>query len=339
MALTVVIVCAPGVAPSSSEDDERDEAFTITFDAPRVVIGRGEGCEVRIPDPTVSLRHATIQQRGPEYLVVDEGSENGTFIDHVKLAPRSPRVLRPGEHVRVGRVWLRLDVELAMPNGTPSRALAMALELTRRALADDGEDVRPRVRVTAGPDEGREVRLDPGQACMVGRAREAGLQLTDAAAGRRHVELCAHGDVVKVRDLGSDAGARLGDAPLEGEKVWRPGTALTLGATTLSLEHEAVRALAEISRGPGVRMRAEDVPELPGAPDEEEPEVVEAPSDVGAELTPAPSLATPVEATPLAKDKPRHKVVWGVFDVAVLLIALGVLSLSAGGFVLLMRGV
>ena len=53
---------------------------SITFDAPRIVIGRGDGCEVLLPDPSISHRHASIRQRGTDYIVIDEGSSNGTQV-------------------------------------------------------------------------------------------------------------------------------------------------------------------------------------------------------------------------------------------------------------------
>src|SRR5437667_9890609 len=100
MALTIVVRSAEGKS-----------APRITFDAPRIVIGRGDGCEVRLPDPSVSHRHASIRQRGSDYVVVDEGSTNGTFVGPVRLSPQAPRVVRSGELVRIGRIWLELTVE------------------------------------------------------------------------------------------------------------------------------------------------------------------------------------------------------------------------------------
>src|SRR3954466_14256184 len=84
---------------------------TITFDAPRIVIGRGDGCEIRLPDPSVSHRHASIRQRGSDYVVVDEGSTNGTFVGACQLSPNGRRGGRSGELLRMGRIWLELTVE------------------------------------------------------------------------------------------------------------------------------------------------------------------------------------------------------------------------------------
>src|ERR1051325_10415743 len=137
MALTILVRSGDGKSPAR-----------IAFDAPRVVIGRGEGCEVRLPDASVSHRHASIRQRGAEYIVLDEGSANGTFVGPVRLSPQAPRVLKDGDLVRIGRVWLEVRIEQVPP--TTNAAVAtreMALALVAQALAAQGEPAGVRVKV------------------------------------------------------------------------------------------------------------------------------------------------------------------------------------------------
>ena len=43
--------------------------WKLSFDAPRIVIGRGRNCDVSLPDPSVSFRHASIRQQGTEVLL------------------------------------------------------------------------------------------------------------------------------------------------------------------------------------------------------------------------------------------------------------------------------
>ena len=67
------------VRSASADRDQREAAGahgsaaapSLTFDGPRVVIGRGQGSDVRLPDPSVSTRHATIRAQGTEYAIVD----------------------------------------------------------------------------------------------------------------------------------------------------------------------------------------------------------------------------------------------------------------------------
>src|SRR5262245_36985371 len=119
MALTVVARASGAETPPG-----------ISFDAPRIVIGRGEGCDVRLPDPSVSHRHASIRQRGTEYILLDEGSTNGTFVGPVRLSPQAPRLLRSGELVRLGRVWLEIRVEqVPATQNAPLATCEMALAL------------------------------------------------------------------------------------------------------------------------------------------------------------------------------------------------------------------
>lgn len=46
-----------------------------------VVVGRGEGCDLKLDDPRVSRRHAEIYRLGSLWWVRDLGSAGGTFLD------------------------------------------------------------------------------------------------------------------------------------------------------------------------------------------------------------------------------------------------------------------
>src|SRR3954465_14885962 len=120
--------------------------LSITLDSPMIVIGRGEGSEIRLPDPSVSHRHATIRARGSEFILVDEGSTNGTFMGGVKLGALAPRILKHGDLARVGRVWLevRFDNQVA-PAQTVLATKELALALVARAMSKEGEAGGPRI--------------------------------------------------------------------------------------------------------------------------------------------------------------------------------------------------
>ena len=54
------------------------------------VVGSGERCRVRLPDPGVSERHALFQLSGDKASVEDMGSDSGTLVNAVPVAKRTP---------------------------------------------------------------------------------------------------------------------------------------------------------------------------------------------------------------------------------------------------------
>ena len=85
----------------------RDMLHFVTFgDNEKVTIGRDESCGLRLTDITVSKRHARVQASPTGAItVLDLGSTNGTAVNgrQINEAP-----LRPGDHLEVGEVSLRL---------------------------------------------------------------------------------------------------------------------------------------------------------------------------------------------------------------------------------------
>jgi diguanylate cyclase (GGDEF)-like protein len=72
-------------------------------DAP-MVIGRGNDCDIRINDHSVSRRHARVQPGADGYYAVDLQSTNGTFVNDV---PASICKLKDGDYLRVGNCIYR----------------------------------------------------------------------------------------------------------------------------------------------------------------------------------------------------------------------------------------
>ena len=71
--------------------------------SPGDTIGR-EGCEVVLPDPEVSRRHATIRDQGGQLAIEDLGSTNGTYVNDKKIESTD---LVDGDNIRLGRTTFR----------------------------------------------------------------------------------------------------------------------------------------------------------------------------------------------------------------------------------------
>ncbi len=62
----------------------------------QVVLGRGEQCDLRIEDPSVTRRHATLHVGQGRLEVEDLGSVNGTRVRQQRIEPRTRAVVHPG---------------------------------------------------------------------------------------------------------------------------------------------------------------------------------------------------------------------------------------------------
>ncbi len=70
------------------------------------VIGRAEGCDVGIfGDMDVDKKHARIVLKGDRYVIHDNGSTRGTYVNDRRLT--SPQELVTGDLIRVGNCYLR----------------------------------------------------------------------------------------------------------------------------------------------------------------------------------------------------------------------------------------
>ena len=319
---------------------EGESEPTLTFDGHRVVVGRGPSCDVRLPDPSVSQRHAVIRAKGGEYQVLDEGSTNGTWVGGVSLAPKAPRTLRSGDLLRVGRVWIEVRIDQAAP--TPDIAMAtrdLALALVARGLGALGDDTTPKVLVVEGPDIGARMELsDEGRIYVVGRGEKCDLPLADADASREHVHLVRRGSTVLVRDLGSKNGALLGENKLaQGRDVpWKSRLELRIGATVLALEEPVAEALAELEAAPDEAVPEGDVPPPPKSSEKVADVPAPPPSVRGGAAPIADVAAAKASATTVPLRRPRSRVTQS--DVFIGVAALVVIALSIAGLVWVLKG-
>lgn len=72
-----------------------------------IIIGRGEDCDIRILDNSVSRRHARIEHMPEGFFVLDMQSTNGTFINDSASKNGNPILLHDGDYLRVGNCIFR----------------------------------------------------------------------------------------------------------------------------------------------------------------------------------------------------------------------------------------
>jgi hypothetical protein len=95
-------------------------------------VGRGNHVDVKLDDPSVSLLHAELVQRGPYVYVMDLGlSRNGTRVNG-RLVAR--RLLADGDALTFGSARCRISGVATGENVDAEHLRSSAPELTRREL-------------------------------------------------------------------------------------------------------------------------------------------------------------------------------------------------------------
>jgi pSer/pThr/pTyr-binding forkhead associated (FHA) protein/predicted protein tyrosine phosphatase len=116
-----------------------------TLDKYEMSIGRTPNSDILLSkDKLTSRRHATIHYENGEYVLRDERSANGTFVNGQQLEEMTPRTLQDGDHVGIGEHELvfyaykpassGVDIE-SMPTVTVNSA--SAAEMTYRTRGDE----------------------------------------------------------------------------------------------------------------------------------------------------------------------------------------------------------
>jgi hypothetical protein len=188
----LVVVAVDGVAPAAPV-----ELAITTFPA---LLGRASEAELRVTDPTVSLRHAELSWRDPDevadddgndddgpFSIADLGSTSGTLVNGIAIDGRTRLV--HGDIIGVGKTELRLLRAEAVP--TRRVVVAPVVEAPSEPLAPERTSTQVRVARAVAAEAQREA-----QRAAQRRAEEA------AAALRRKVRRRAGWVIAACASLG-----------------------------------------------------------------------------------------------------------------------------------------
>lgn len=89
-----------------------------------VVIGRDEECAICLPDRAVSRQHAAVRRSGRGYVLVDNGSKNGTWLNGQPVTGE-PRRLKDGDDISIAaryKLWY-VDADATAPLAFAGRGI------------------------------------------------------------------------------------------------------------------------------------------------------------------------------------------------------------------------
>ncbi len=105
---------------------KKDESFTFPLKQNKISIGRSADNDIAILDPYSSGHHSLIYPKDNHYVVRDNNSKNGTFLNGKKI--RSEIILNKGDEVLVGSTRIVFDQEISTRvevTDTPSSSAAI----------------------------------------------------------------------------------------------------------------------------------------------------------------------------------------------------------------------
>jgi DNA-binding NtrC family response regulator len=116
-----------------TEGPDAGQIFDLDASAAfRTLIGTGPACSIRLADPLVSRRHASLELVGGVLRLSDLESTNGTRLQGVRIVEA---LVSAGESIQIGKTTLRVDplTEHTALEGTPffGRVFGTSLEMRR----------------------------------------------------------------------------------------------------------------------------------------------------------------------------------------------------------------
>ncbi|MCA9193075.1 MAG: FHA domain-containing protein [Planctomycetales bacterium] len=92
------------------------EGKLIAVNQDKFLIGRSDECHLRPKSESISRRHCAIIRKDGRILLIDLKSRNGTIVNDKKIDPSRAKVLKNGDHIKVGKLEFIAVIEAGIAN-------------------------------------------------------------------------------------------------------------------------------------------------------------------------------------------------------------------------------
>jgi two-component system response regulator HydG len=205
-----------------------DEVLRVALDRPRLVLGRGDGCDVVIPDAEVSRQQLAILQSGNDVRVEDLSGKGICVAGEMTQAAS----LTDGADIALGQ-WRAIYRQRSSSESDESKTEVRGT-VTAPQPREGGEKWQPaQLRVRKNGEE-RAVAFQ-GETLTVGKDGSNSVVVEDPYVSGRHLRISRKGSLFQVVDPGSTNGSFIGPLRVY-EAVVPLHTTIKLGNVELTLE-------------------------------------------------------------------------------------------------------
>jgi pSer/pThr/pTyr-binding forkhead associated (FHA) protein len=195
--------------------DQRFETYWLTDK--QVAIGSGDDNQLTLNDPSISPRHARIVATSDGFVIKDNGSHLGTFVNGEPVAQAK---IAAGDAVRLGDVSFTLEDPMASLSGVKSASRSWSLVACSNFLS--GQEF---------PLHGN---TDGSTRLVLGRGRDCHLVFPGTHLSRQHLAITLHQDHLELEDLKSANGSFINEIRIQkGRAV--PGDKIRLDVYTFKV--------------------------------------------------------------------------------------------------------
>ncbi len=154
-------------------------------------LGSASDNHLVVDDPEVDKHHAKILQENNKYLLKDNNSQHGCFVNGQRITLRE---ILPGDIIKLGNS----DIIVLDPRSLADRPRD-AYALPWRLVSDSSWLA------------GKQFILLPEQNMVIGRSSQCDIVIPGTHLSRRHTEISIEGNHLRIKDLGSANGTFLNE--------------------------------------------------------------------------------------------------------------------------------
>jgi ABC-type multidrug transport system ATPase subunit len=227
-----------------------------------LTIGRREDNGLVLADPRTSGRHAEIEFRDGGLWLTDVGSTNGTSLNGVRLGPREPVRMNPGDQVNFPGDEQFALVATHLPE-MPAAPVAPAPPPPSATAAPSGKDPHSGPSGDSHGPKSLQDWLERKNVVTIGRSEECDIVLDSLRVSRQHAQVEKTPQGIRVTDLGSKNGTFINQKLVTAPVLLQANDRLEIGPYLFVLQQKAVVDL----RRQGYAIRAHSITKVYGRND------------------------------------------------------------------------